>query len=245
MKEFSWNYMLFIASRFVQRSPVSFLQSPMCKPLLCCAIAACSLDHKDANASVMKFLADFIKCAREKEVRLLSLSTFFSCFPVPLTFLHIPFIFLSCIFYFSNHFLSFLRKWVLIYNFFNFVYLKFESIMERISYLHSKTYIMFLFSTRKFLSLLKIVIDAVLVIYKVSVSCLEQWRKSWQKSKHNGHTNSLYAFQQACNFLKSQTKWHIASCCSSQKNIKPQFKLYHLGLVQQYTLNMVTSWLCA
>ncbi|KAK7492007.1 hypothetical protein BaRGS_00016671 [Batillaria attramentaria] len=55
--------------RFVQRSPLSFLQSAMCKPLLCCAIAACSLDHKDANASVMKFLADFIKCAREREDR--------------------------------------------------------------------------------------------------------------------------------------------------------------------------------
>ena len=55
--------------RFVQRAPLSFLQSAMCKPLLCCAIAACSLDHKDANASVMKFLSDFIKCAREKEVR--------------------------------------------------------------------------------------------------------------------------------------------------------------------------------
>ncbi|XP_025097718.1 transportin-3-like isoform X1 [Pomacea canaliculata] len=55
--------------RFVQRAPVFFLQSPMAKPLLCCAIAACSLDHKDANASVMKFLADFIKCAREKDDR--------------------------------------------------------------------------------------------------------------------------------------------------------------------------------
>ncbi|XP_046572522.1 transportin-3-like [Haliotis rubra] len=53
--------------RFIQRSPASFLQSQMAKPLLCCAIAACSLDHKDANASVMKFLTDFIKCAREKE----------------------------------------------------------------------------------------------------------------------------------------------------------------------------------
>lgn len=55
--------------RFVQRAPLSFLQSTMCKPLLCCAIAAVSLDHKDANASVCKFLADFIKCSREKETR--------------------------------------------------------------------------------------------------------------------------------------------------------------------------------
>ncbi|ESO89343.1 hypothetical protein LOTGIDRAFT_177445 [Lottia gigantea] len=55
--------------RFIQRCPVPFLQSAMCKPLLCCAIAACSLDHKDANASVMKFLTDFIKYSREKEDR--------------------------------------------------------------------------------------------------------------------------------------------------------------------------------
>ena len=60
---------VWLSCRFVQRAPLSFLQSAMCKPLLCCAIAACSLDHKDANASVMKFLSDFIKCAREKEVR--------------------------------------------------------------------------------------------------------------------------------------------------------------------------------
>ncbi|KAK3585736.1 hypothetical protein CHS0354_020305 [Potamilus streckersoni] len=53
--------------RFVQRSPVPFLQSVVAKPIICCAIAACSLDHKDANASVMKFLNDFLKCANTKE----------------------------------------------------------------------------------------------------------------------------------------------------------------------------------
>ncbi|XP_059139993.1 transportin-3-like isoform X2 [Physella acuta] len=55
--------------RFIQRAPVPFLQSAMAKPIMCCAIAACSLDHKDANASVMKFLTDMIKCFREKETR--------------------------------------------------------------------------------------------------------------------------------------------------------------------------------
>ncbi|XP_041355041.1 transportin-3-like [Gigantopelta aegis] len=58
-----------LSLRFIQRSTLAFLQSNMAKPLLCCAIAACSLDHKDANASVMKFLTDFIKCAHEKEDR--------------------------------------------------------------------------------------------------------------------------------------------------------------------------------
>ncbi|CAG5115054.1 unnamed protein product [Candidula unifasciata] len=55
--------------RFIQRAPVPFLQSSMAKPIMCCAIAACSLDHKDANASVMKYLSDMIKCMREKEDR--------------------------------------------------------------------------------------------------------------------------------------------------------------------------------
>ncbi|XP_055889168.1 transportin-3-like [Biomphalaria glabrata] len=55
--------------RFIQRAPVPFLQSALAKPIMCCAIAACSLDHKDANASVMKFLSDMIKCVREKEDR--------------------------------------------------------------------------------------------------------------------------------------------------------------------------------
>jgi transportin-3 len=55
--------------RFTQRSPVAFLKSPMAKPLFCCAIAACSNDHKDANASVTKFLTELIKLAWEKQVR--------------------------------------------------------------------------------------------------------------------------------------------------------------------------------
>ncbi|XP_064600886.1 LOW QUALITY PROTEIN: transportin-3-like [Liolophura sinensis] len=56
-----------LALRFTQRSPVSFLQCPMAKPILCCAIAAVSLDHRDANASIMKYLTDFIKSARDNE----------------------------------------------------------------------------------------------------------------------------------------------------------------------------------
>ncbi|XP_012941104.1 transportin-3 [Aplysia californica] len=55
--------------RFIQRTPVAFLQSAMAKPIMCCAIAACSLDHKDANASVMKFLTEMIMCVRQKEER--------------------------------------------------------------------------------------------------------------------------------------------------------------------------------
>jgi transportin-3 len=48
---------------------VPYLQCQMSKPILCCAIAACPLDHRDANASVMKYLTDFLACATKKEVR--------------------------------------------------------------------------------------------------------------------------------------------------------------------------------
>lgn len=54
--------------RFVQQSPISYLQCGMVEPILRCAIAACSLDHKEANASVMKYLSDFLMCATKKEV---------------------------------------------------------------------------------------------------------------------------------------------------------------------------------
>ena len=56
--------------RFIQKSPVTFLQCAVIKPLLCCAIASLSLDHREANASVTKFLTELVKSARkgEKEV---------------------------------------------------------------------------------------------------------------------------------------------------------------------------------
>ncbi|KAL5010143.1 hypothetical protein ScPMuIL_012448 [Solemya velum] len=53
--------------RFIQRAALPFLHCQMAKPVLCCAIAASSLDHRDANASVMKFLTDFIHCGTENQ----------------------------------------------------------------------------------------------------------------------------------------------------------------------------------
>lgn len=43
--------------RFIQRMPLHFLQSQIVAPIIQCAILACTLDHRDANMSVMKFLA--------------------------------------------------------------------------------------------------------------------------------------------------------------------------------------------
>ncbi|KAI0229589.1 Transportin-3 [Lamellibrachia satsuma] len=53
--------------RFTQRTPVALLQCPVMKSILCCGIAACSLDHREANASVTKFLSELIKTASMKE----------------------------------------------------------------------------------------------------------------------------------------------------------------------------------
>lgn len=46
--------------RFVQRSPVTLLGSSIVVHIIQCAIAATSLDHRDANCSVMKFIRDLI-----------------------------------------------------------------------------------------------------------------------------------------------------------------------------------------
>lgn len=47
-------------ARFIQRSPVTLLRSQVMIPILQWAIAATTLDHRDANCSVMKFLRDLI-----------------------------------------------------------------------------------------------------------------------------------------------------------------------------------------
>ncbi|CAB1333812.1 unnamed protein product [Coregonus sp. 'balchen'] len=47
-----------LATRFVQRSPVTLLSSGIIVHIIQCAIAATTLDHRDANCSVMKFHED-------------------------------------------------------------------------------------------------------------------------------------------------------------------------------------------
>nr|XP_034984517.1 transportin-3 [Zootoca vivipara] len=46
--------------RFIQRSPITLLRSQVILPILQWAIAATTLDHRDANCSVMKFLRDLV-----------------------------------------------------------------------------------------------------------------------------------------------------------------------------------------
>uniref|UniRef100_A0A8C1HUF8 Transportin 3 n=1 Tax=Cyprinus carpio carpio TaxID=630221 RepID=A0A8C1HUF8_CYPCA len=49
-----------LATRFVQRSPVTLLNSSIIVHIIQCAIASTTLDHRDANCSVMKFIRDLI-----------------------------------------------------------------------------------------------------------------------------------------------------------------------------------------
>ncbi|KAH0552027.1 transportin-3 [Cotesia glomerata] len=58
-----------LCSRFMQRAPIAFLHSAPKNSIMDCAISACSLDHKDANASVMKFLYEFLHCSRNNDDR--------------------------------------------------------------------------------------------------------------------------------------------------------------------------------
>lgn len=55
-----------LCTRFLQRAPHEFLQSPAMTPIIQCAILACTLDHRDANMSVMKFFAHLINCGQNE-----------------------------------------------------------------------------------------------------------------------------------------------------------------------------------
>ena len=57
-----------ILRRFIQRAPVAFLQSTIVQPVIQCAISAIALDHKEANASVTKFLVDTVRAGSEDDV---------------------------------------------------------------------------------------------------------------------------------------------------------------------------------
>ncbi|PNF38379.1 Transportin-3 [Cryptotermes secundus] len=56
-----------LCARFLQRAPVPFLQCPALHSIIQCAVLASTLDHRDANASVMKFFYDLIHCGRNNE----------------------------------------------------------------------------------------------------------------------------------------------------------------------------------
>lgn len=53
-----------LCSRFIQRAPLAFLQCSALPHIIQCALLACSLDHKEANTSVMKFFYDLVGVAQ-------------------------------------------------------------------------------------------------------------------------------------------------------------------------------------
>jgi transportin-3 len=61
-----------LAVRFMQRMPLPFLQSSIVAAIIECATLACTLDHRDANMSVMKFLSNLFthgKANGDPEIR--------------------------------------------------------------------------------------------------------------------------------------------------------------------------------
>lgn len=73
---------IFSYARFIQRSPVTLLRSQVVIPILQWAIASTTLDHRDANSSVMRFLRDLIHTGVANDVSInlpFLLHGFFSC----------------------------------------------------------------------------------------------------------------------------------------------------------------------
>lgn len=53
--------------RFLQRATAAYVVAPFLNSVIHFALSAISLEHRDANASVMKFLSDLLHCGKSKE----------------------------------------------------------------------------------------------------------------------------------------------------------------------------------
>nr|XP_045618626.1 transportin-3-like [Procambarus clarkii] len=58
-----------LCARFLQRAPVAFLQCSALNTILECGLQACMLDHKEANAAVLKFFQDLVEAGRKHDDR--------------------------------------------------------------------------------------------------------------------------------------------------------------------------------
>ncbi|XP_023297905.2 transportin-3 [Lucilia cuprina] len=59
-----------LCSRFIDCCPLPFLQSALVTPIFQCALLACTLDHREANSSVMKFFCNLLKWGRSSNYKL-------------------------------------------------------------------------------------------------------------------------------------------------------------------------------
>lgn len=55
-----------LCSRCLQKFPVAFLKCEIAVPAIHCSVVASTLEHRDANLSVMKFLKCLVSCATEQ-----------------------------------------------------------------------------------------------------------------------------------------------------------------------------------
>lgn len=53
-----------LCTRFIQRAPIPFLQCSSLPLIIQCALLSSTLEHKEANTSVMKFFYDLISCGQ-------------------------------------------------------------------------------------------------------------------------------------------------------------------------------------
>ncbi|XP_064535375.1 transportin-3 [Drosophila montana] len=58
-----------LASRYLDCCPLQLLQSSLITPIFQCALIACSLDHREANSSVMKFFVNLLTWGRSSNQR--------------------------------------------------------------------------------------------------------------------------------------------------------------------------------
>lgn len=58
-----------LCARFLQRAAVPFLQCGVINTIIECGLQACMLDHKDANAAVLKFFQDLLEAGRRHQDR--------------------------------------------------------------------------------------------------------------------------------------------------------------------------------
>ncbi|KAH8376949.1 hypothetical protein KR093_002325 [Drosophila rubida] len=58
-----------LASRYLDCCPLQLLQSSLITPIFQCALIACSLDHREANSSVMKFFINLLTWGRSSNHR--------------------------------------------------------------------------------------------------------------------------------------------------------------------------------
>jgi len=56
-------------ARFMQRAPMFYLQTEFLKSVVECGLLSTKLEHREANASVMKFFYDLLKAGRSREDR--------------------------------------------------------------------------------------------------------------------------------------------------------------------------------